>query len=98
MKSSDEFYLWAFGKAEDLLSYFIECLFKTAMKIEGLIQRIHTMKASLTGGQPTLGQYANRLIEFIDAQFIVEAYIRFERLVNAGVALDHAFRIVVSSE
>ena len=47
--------------------------------------------------QPDLMQWANRLIEYVDKELIVFAFKRFELLVKAGVAPDHAFRLVTQS-
>lgn len=47
---------------------------------------------------PTVMQFANRLIEFVDSRWIVVAYNAFIQLVNEGVPPEQAFVMITGSK
>lgn len=46
---------------------------------------------------PTIQQWVNRLIEFVEGEDIPEAYKRFSHLVASGLEPQHAFEIAIRS-
>lgn len=46
--------------------------------------------------QPSLEQWVNRLIEYVDSRYVVAAYQRFLLLVDMGFAPQDAFQEVVN--
>ena len=45
---------------------------------------------------PTVAQYYQRLIEFYDPPYVLEAAKRLDRLIQLGVSPEHAFRMITS--
>lgn len=45
---------------------------------------------------PTVAQYYQRLIEFYDPPYLLEAAKRMDRLIVLGVTPEHAFRMITS--
>jgi hypothetical protein len=43
---------------------------------------------------PSLRQWANRLIEHIESDQVIEAYHKFIELIRAGLSPEHAFHLV----
>lgn len=77
-----------------VLNYSLDLSIKICLKIEILLGSIDKKITREIHSNPTFMQYANRLIEFIDARFIAQVYVRFENLVRSGVSPDHAFVMV----
>lgn len=97
MPSANDVYKWllenlrqAFYGLADLLSKGFFLSMNIGDFIDAEVKRVISM-----GTRPSLYQWANRLIEYVDSDRIVEVFNRFEALVRAGISPDHAFRMVV---
>lgn len=87
--------LYGTASAVHMLSSFA---LSVALKTEAIAHFIRLSAAHIESKskEPNLMQWANRLIEFVDSDNVLDAFRRFESLVRSGIAPDHAFHMVVS--
>lgn len=57
--------------------------------------RLSRLKAGIS--QPTMQQWVNRMVEFIEPSYIMIAYQQFKYLIDQGMEPEHAFRLVVGT-
>lgn len=96
MPSIEEVYKAFLEKLRDSLYKLAELLSKgffLAMNVGDFVDK-EIKRIIESNTRPSTYQWANRLIEYIESDRIVEVFSRFEALVQAGIAPDHAFRMV----
>ena len=80
----------AMGKTIDWMVTF-------AVELDVKRVKLQALSLKLSGKHPTFIQYANRLIEFIDEEYINVAYNRYVMLVQSGLEPSTAFHMVTNS-
>lgn len=78
---------WTLDRLISYSLHFAAWAYERNEKIYALIQQMDT--------PPTLKQWANRLIEHVDTEEVVNVYNRFVQLVHSGLSPEHAFKVVV---
>lgn len=86
----------ALNTIKEVLEWIIKTFFNVSLFFDSVHSKIERKIVKELHEDATFAQYANRLIEYVDADDVVEAYFQFASLVQSGFDVNYAFEVIIN--